>query len=67
VTDLRQHSYDPDVNTCLLVPLAVDDEGRFSGRVTLDCEGRPGLYHVRIWGDAGSGQVLAADVVVEAR
>jgi len=67
VTDLRQHGYDPDIDTCLLVPLLVDDEGRFSGRVTLDWEGRPGLYHVRIWGDADVGQVLAADVVVEVR
>ncbi len=49
------------------VALAVDDDGRFERRVGLDYEGRPGLYHVRIWGDTALGRVLAADVVLEVR
>ncbi len=67
VTDLRQHGYDPDVKSYAVVPLTVDDDGRFTGRVTLDCEGQPGLYHVRIWGDVGPERALASDVVVEVR
>ncbi len=67
VTELRQNDYDPAWNSYDTLSLTVGDTGQFGERVTLDWQDKPGLYHVRIWGDTDVGQVLAVDIVVEVR
>jgi hypothetical protein len=39
--------------------------GRFTAQVTLDSEGRPGIYHIRIWVRVAGESVQGADVIIE--
>jgi uncharacterized protein YkwD len=48
------------------LPLPVEN-GRFGRSVHLGYEGRPGLYHVRVWVETEHGTVLASNVVIEVR
>jgi hypothetical protein len=44
---------------------AVDGAGRFSAQLTLDAEGRPGIYHIRIWIERADTSVQAVNAVID--
>ena len=57
-------TYESPAEIYEVVPLSVDDGGRFNQSVILDNRGQAGLYHVRVWVETKFEQVLAADVIV---
>jgi hypothetical protein len=44
---------------------AVDGAGRFSAQLTLDAEGWPGIYHIRIWIERADTSVQAVNAVID--
>jgi len=59
-------SYVSQAETYNALPLPASN-GRFERSVPIGYEGRPGLYHVRVWVETEHGTVLAANVVLEVR
>ncbi len=47
-----------------VIPLDVDDDGRFDTLVPLNHNDQPGLYHIKIQVDTEFGPVTAVDVVI---
>ena len=57
-------TYVSPAEICSVPPVSVAQD-TFHAEVMLDCEGRAGLYHVRIWVKVAGREVPATDVVIE--
>ncbi len=57
-------TYVSPAEICSVPPISVAQD-TFHAEVMLDCEGRAGLYHVRIWVKVAGRDVPATDVVIE--
>ena len=68
VTELNETGvFDSPAEIYDAADLGPDTSGRFEKQVSLDHQGRPGLYYVRIWVQTQYGEVLANEIVIEVK
>lgn len=68
VEELNQTGvYSPTAEIYQALDLGAGAGGRFEKEVTLDRQGRAGLYYVRIWVRTRHGDTLANEIVIEVR
>lgn len=61
------NAYSSPAQIIATADVQVQKDGSFQYSLVLNSENGPGLYHLRIWVDTAYGQVLASDIVIDAR
>lgn len=62
---LQPETYISPAETYDIPAVQVTEDRQFTANFTLDNEGQPGLYHIRLWVDTEFGQIQAMNLVIQ--